>query len=372
MKSDPLYRETQTQDFRLVESDVEPVAPIDSLVAVDSLVPLASTGQVPDIALQAARAPAAAAPAVTDLAAPASRPHVFAADYFSSSAAHVAPDKSWGYFWEIRGRQMFNAVYLTIALCAVMLAGATSPFLQLPAVICAAVLILFIALALVYVWKYDHSSGSTELFSERTQKYLRRVGLIAPLLPILFAASNFMGRIADWQWHHGYYPGMADVMPNDRYLAAAKEFIHRADALSPFNTSLTKELFDDATGSGLNQQALALADKIVFFEPTDDRWKIRRYAVLGRMPERASEFEGLAASYEKRFGYDGFYWSKLADLAVYNKNYPLALEMANKHVKIHDNEASAYMERSAILRQLGQTDEADADLAKARSFGSNN
>ena len=65
-------------------------------------------------------------------------------------------------------------------------------------------------------------------------------------------------------------------------------------------------------------------------------------------------------------------WNTLADTAVYNKDWPLALDMANEHIKRHDRETIAYEQRASIFKELGMEQEAEQDLATANSFSNQN
>jgi len=93
--------------------------------------------------------------------------------------------------------------------------------------------------------------------------------------------------------------------------------------------------------------------------------------MLCRLPGKESEFTATSEQYQQSFAENGFLWNTLANVAYYKRDWPLALEMANKHLQIHDKEFAAYQQRGMILKQLGRIPEAEADLAKANTFTGN-
>jgi hypothetical protein len=296
------------------------------------------------------------------------KPHVWGSQHFQNDNGGFAPDNSWSAYWESRGRQIFNAVYFALGLVALFVISRTSEFLVAPALVCAVFFGVLSFGALVYSIFHRYPAGSSDVFSARTQKNLRRFALCAPLVVIIFAGWNCLSFAVIGLWTYGY-PG---ILPQDDIFKAfdARERAHIglvAD-ISPLNTITTKIAFDQAFDTKHFDQALASADRMIFFNPNDDRWKIRRLGVLGRYPGRESEFQFTTEQYKKSFGNDGYLWNTLADVAVYNKDWATALEMANKHVQIHDKEALAYQQRGAILKELGQVQEAEADEATANSF----
>jgi len=274
-------------------------------------------------------------------------------------------------FWERRGRQLFNAIYFSIAIVALYFVAATSDFLMFPAV---ALLLLLAILALqsaIYAVFHKTMLGSSTALSLKTQKNLRRTALVTPAVILLVAASNGAGQMMDSSLHLTEQKDLFTYgMDSLEIRQSAARSIESIAAIAPLNSALTSHLYEDAKASSLHPQALMLADRMTFFRPFDGRWKIRRLSALAFLPGREQEFESLSREYQKTFATDGFLWNTLADIAVAKKDWPLALQMANAHVKIHDKESLSYEQRAAIEKELGMAQEAEDDLAAANSVSS--
>jgi len=262
-------------------------------------------------------------------------------------------------FWERRGRQIFNTFHFTLGLGAAIYVAATSDFLLVPATVLFWLGCLLTVQAFTYSIFHKAMLGRSDVFSLRTQKNLRRAGLVTPFVFIAVAASNLTGQMLDQSWHRG----VTDV-------AITGQAIEVIAATAPLNSALINHLYDHAKSESLHPQALMLADRMIMFHPFDDRWKIRRLFSLAFIPGKEQEFDRLSLEYKKSMADDGFLWNTLADIAVQKQDWPLALEMANEHVRIHDKESLSYEQRAAIEKELGMTQEAEDDLAAANSVGS--
>lgn len=298
--------------------------------------------------------------------------HIWTSVYDFSGPGKFADDHSFRKWWDGPGKQIFNLIYFALGGAACCVIAQTSGYLYKTSIVG---LCLFAALgtaAAIYAVCHRRPSSHSDVLSERAQKIIRRTALAAPLLAILVAGWNCLTYAVDYIWAEGNYPGYYSSMSPANYEILKKEQVERAATISPLNTEAAKRLFERTKEVGSNALAVKMADKVIRFNRRDSRWKIRRLGVLGRLPERDQEFQTLSKKYKERYGNDGYLWNTLADTAVYNKDWPLALDMANEHVKIHDREAIAYEQRASIYRELGMDLEAEEDLVTANSFSANN
>ncbi len=298
--------------------------------------------------------------------------HIWTSVYDFSGPGKFADDHRFRKWWDGPGKQIFNLIYFALGGAACCVIAQTSGYLYKTSIVG---LCLFAALgtaAAIYAVCHRRPSSQSDVLSERAQKIIRRTALAAPLLAILVAGWNCLTYAVDYIWIEGNYPRYSSSMSPANYEILKKEQVELAATISPLNTEAAKRLFERTKEVGSNDLAVKMADKVIRFNRRDSRWKIRRLGVLGRLPERDQEFQTLTNKYKKRYGKDGYLWNTLADTAVYNKDWPLALDMANEHVKIHDREAIAYEQRASIYRELGMDLEAEEDLVTANSFSANN
>lgn len=292
--------------------------------------------------------------------------------YDFNGPGKFADDRSFGKWWEGPGKQIFNLIYFALGGAACYVIAQTSGYLYKTSLVGICLFAALTVAATIYAICHGKPSSQSDVLSERAQKFIRRAALAAPLLAILVAGWNCLTYGVDYIWAEGYYPRYQSNMSPADYEILKKEQVELAATISPLNTEVAKRHFERAKEVGSYVLAEKMATKVIRFNRRDSRWKIRRLGVIGRLPDREQEFQTLTKKYKKRYGNDGYLWNTLADTAVYNKDWPLALEMANEHVRIHDSEAIAYEQRASILRELGMNQEAENDLASANSFSSNN
>lgn len=288
--------------------------------------------------------------------------------YDFSGPGKFADDHRFQKWWDKSGRQIFNLIYFALGGVACYVISQTSGYLYKTSMVG---LCLFAALgtaAAIYAICHRQPSDQPDVFSERTKKIIRCTALSAPLLAMLVAGWNCLTYGVDYLWAEGLYPGYSSHMSPASYEILKKEQIEVAARISPLNTEVAKRHFERTKSVGSYELAVKMADKVIRFNRHDSRWKIRRLGVLGRLPDRDQEFQTLTNKYKNRYGKDGYLWNTLADTAVYNKDWPLALDMANEHVKRHDREAIAYEQRASIFKELGMEQEAEEDLVTANAF----
>jgi tetratricopeptide (TPR) repeat protein len=298
--------------------------------------------------------------------------HVWISDYSNSALPDIEAGNQWSRFWESRGRQIFNFAYFSAGVLAFFFIACTCDLVYWPAMAGVGIFAILGSGALVYSIFHRHPVGESDALSLRTKKNLRRFALIAPLVAMLFAAWNLLGQVYLLHWYQVSCSGSYLARVNqEQFKADRRQAYEIASNLSPFNTMLIDTSYRGASWNEDFDQAVSFLDRKIFLHPFDDHLKITRMGMLGQAPGRENEFASLAEQYKKSFAKDGFLWNTLADVAVKKKDWPVALEMANQHVQIHDKEAMAYKQRGEILQQLGQTQEAEVDLAKARVLEGN-
>lgn len=379
--ADRVYKE-QMQDFKPVSPELVEV-PTEQAVAQATALSttkencLCGGNERPITLAEAIRAKAAALAA--EKAAEPLQPqqektteHIWTSVYDFSGPGKFADDHRLRKWWDGPGKQIFNLIYFALGGAACCVIAQTSGYLYKTSIVG---LCLFAALgtaATIYAICHRRPNSQSDVLSERAQKIIRRTALAAPLLAILVAGWNCLTYAVDYVWAEGNYPGYSSTMSPANYEILKKEQVERAATISPLNTEAAKRHFERTKEVGSYALAVKMADKVIRFNRRDSRWKIRRLGVLGRLPERDQEFQTLTEKYKERYGNDGYLWNTLADTAVYNKDWPLALDMANEHVKIHDREAIAYEQRASIYRELGMEKDADDDLLRANSFSASN
>jgi hypothetical protein len=271
-------------------------------------------------------------------------------------------DSGWQTWWNRRGRQLFNTVYFAAGIWSLYIVAHTSEFLRGPARF--GILIFSILMVAAFVHAvFNRARSSSYSFSEATQKRIRRVGLAIPLMAMVLAGWNCLA--------YGVEQFSGDFIDKDGFMTSRDYITWRGDtigaqlALSPWNTALQKRLFRESFTLGLHEHSLKIANRMTFFNPRSISWKVKRLAVLGRMPEREAEYNRKAAQYKVRYANYGTLWNTLADVAMIKQNWNEALELSNQHIKLHENEPRALEQRASIYSELGRTEEANADLAAA-------
>lgn len=271
-------------------------------------------------------------------------------------------DSAWQAWWNRRGRQIFNVLYFGAGICALYTVAHTSEFLDVPARMTA--LLFFVLMMVAFAYSFSPRAGDSSFsLSTEAQKKLRRIGLITPLLAMLLAGWNCLAYGVE-QFSSEFMAKDGPMTSRD-YIKWRDETIGAQLVLSPLNTAMQKRLFREAFTLGLHNHSLKIANRIVFFNPRSVSWKVKRLAVLGRMPEREEEYNKKASQYKLRYARYGTLWNTLADVAMIKQNWPEALENSNQHIKLHDNEPRALEQRAAIYRELGRFDDANADFAAA-------
>jgi len=293
--------------------------------------------------------------------------HIWTSVYDFDGPGNFADDNRFRKWWNGSGQQIFNLAYFALGAAACGVIAYTSGYMYKASIVGICLFAALSIAATIYAICHKHPSSS-DVFSERTQKNIRRTALMAPLLAILLAGWNCLTYGVDYLWAQGIYPGYNKNMSSHEYEQIRKSQVELATTISPFNTEAAKRHFERAKSVGSYAIAVKMANKVIRFNRRDSRWKIRRLGVLGRLPDRDQEFQTLTKKYKKRYGTDGYLWNTLADTAVYNRDWPLALEMANEHVKIHDKEAIAYEQRATIFQELGMNQEAEDDRITASSY----
>lgn len=293
--------------------------------------------------------------------------HIWTSVYEFDGPGNFADDNRFRKWWDGSGQQIFNLAYFALGAAACGVIAYTSGYMYKGSIVGICLFAALSMAATIYALCHKRPSSS-DVFSERTQKNIRRTALMAPLLAILLAGWNCLTYGVDYLWAQGIYPGYNKNMSSHEYERLLKSQVELATTISPFNTEAAKRHFERAKSVGSYAIAVKMANKVIRFNRRDSRWKIRRLGVLGRLPERDQEFQTLTKKYKKRYGTDGYLWNTLADTAVYNRDWPLALEMANEHVKIHDKEAIAYEQRAMIFQELGMSQEAEEDRITASSY----
>jgi len=341
LTSDNLKQKTKEADFKLVEGPEDARAQVvycQDLSETDDLRPTGQNSPTAKLDLPA--------------------PSVVSPSYGSGNVDMTALFRE-DTFWERRGRQIFNAVYFTSGLVAVWFVAASSDFLMFPATVLCWFVCLLALQSFIYATFSKAMLGPSNVFSLRTQKNLRRAALITPFVFMVVAASNMAGLYMHANMHNAARGGQLPAGAMENMLI-----------FSPLNSTLISHLYDDAIDHSLHPQALMLAERMSVFHPLDTHWKIRRLASLAFIPGREAEFDRLTKEYTKTMADDGFLWNTLADIAVARQDWPVALELANEHVRIHDNERLSYEQRAAIEKELGMIEEAESDLDRANSIGS--
>jgi hypothetical protein len=293
--------------------------------------------------------------------------HIWTSVYDFDGPGNFADDNRFRKWWDGSGQQIFNLAYFALGAAACGVIAYTSGYMYKASIVGICLFAALSVAATIYAICHKRPSSS-DVFSERTQKNIRRTALMAPLLAILLAGWNCLTYGVDYLWAQGIYPGYNKNMSSHEYERLLKSQVELTTTISPFNTEAAKRHFERAKSVGSYAIAVKMANKVIRFNRRDSRWKIRRLGVLGRLPERDREFQTLTKKYKKRYGTDGYLWNTLADTAVYNRDWPLALEMANEHVKIHDKEAIAYEQRATIFQELGMSQEAEEDRITASSY----
>jgi hypothetical protein len=288
--------------------------------------------------------------------------------YDFNGPGKFADDHRFRKWWDRSGRQLFNLIYFALGGVACYVISQTSGYLYKTSMVGLCLFAAIVTAAAIYAICQRRPSQESDVFSERTKKIIRGTALSAPLLAMVVAGWNCLTYGVDYLWTEGLYPGYNSHMSQASYDILKKEQVEVAASISPLNTEVAKRHFERTKLVGSYELAVKMADKVIRFNRHDSRWKIRRLGVLGRLPEREQEFQTLTNKYKKRYGRDGYLWNTLADTAVYNKDWPLALDMANEHVKRHEREAIAYEQRASIFKNLGMEQEAEEDLVTANSF----
>ncbi|CAN5232546.1 hypothetical protein BH11CYA1_BH11CYA1_35790 [soil metagenome] len=279
-----------------------------------------------------------------------------------------ADDHCFSKWWNGPGQQIFNFIYFGLGAAACCVIAQTSGYLYKTSMVGLCLFGALCTAALIYALCRRKPIDPSDVLSDRAQKIIRRTALVLPFMAITVASWNCLTYGVEYLWVEGLYPGYNKNMSSADYEVVHKREAELAATISPLNTAAAKQHFEATKAVGSYALALKMADKVIRFNRRDSRWKIRRLGVLGRLPDKANEFERLTRKYKARYGTDGYLWNTLADTAVYNKDWLQALDMANEHIKIHDNEAIAYEQRASIYQELGMNEAADEDRANAARY----
>lgn len=276
-------------------------------------------------------------------------------------------------WWNGPGQQVFNFIYFGLGAVACFVIAQTSGYLYKTSMVGLCFFGALCTAALIYTICRRQPNDPSDVLSERAQKLIRSTALVLPMFAIAVATWNCLTYGVEYLWVEGHYPGYSQNMNAKDYDLVRKQQVELAATISPLNTAAAKQHFEATKSVGSYALAVKMADKVIRFNRRDSRWKIRRLGVVGRLPERAKEFERLTKKYKSRYGTDGYLWNTLADTAVYNKDWLEALDMANEHIRLHDRESIAYEQRASIYQALGmnQAAEEDRDIADRYSNSSN-
>ncbi|MBS1995664.1 MAG: hypothetical protein JSS86_05105 [Cyanobacteria bacterium SZAS LIN-2] len=350
MTSEKTFQEASKTDFKLVEGEDEPARASAELNKPDFAAPAPKT---PPVALE------------TQAISLQFQPKTQAISLEFLEHPINFPDDT---FWERRGRQIFNFFYLGLAIVSLLLIACTSEFLLWPALVVLVLMAILMIQAGLYAVYHKKMLGSSNVLAPRTQRNLRRAALYVPFMAFIVAASNLAGFALEARWHAQHH--MYGALDGRALPSGALWHIETSSMIAPLNTILAARLYEEAKEGKFYAQQLAMADRMVFFKPFDERWKIRRLAALAYIPEKQDEFNKLSAEYKEKFADDGFLWNTLADIAQDRQDFPLALDMAREHARIHVTESLAYEQLSEIERHLGMNEDADRHAEFARNINS--
>jgi tetratricopeptide (TPR) repeat protein len=251
-------------------------------------------------------------------------------------------------------KQVFNTVYFSIAAISVL---SLSGLWNLPPLALLGAVFLTFTVASIYfsIRKSAHEDDFAVTIPTKLRKQLRLYAVLAPL-PLIIAAAVLCP--ANFALQRG-----VELNTLNKF----QDAIPPLAIASVLNPKSEKTL--DALALAYNRtadriSALSAADAALNLNPNDSvalAHKAWAQESIGQHDSAVkTALEAIALDPKSGIAYGSLAY------AYYNSGqYELAQDAATTHIQLHNNEASAYELRAKILDELGRSEKAAADRAKA-------
>ena len=358
---EPVYQDIKRcgQEIKLVAEEVPGSA--DSAVSSTpiALDPAAAPAEqsAPEVAEPPAVASAAQAASLSEVPSPDLLSWGSAGNFAGADRVTTGWNRGWP---ETRGRQLFNIVYF--GLCAVALwclpSVVAGPHVFIGLGACIA---LILASSFYLVRHRSHVSSIDEL-PVWGRRSLRGLALILPLAIIGTSAWFLPAQLesdlalADKLYSDADYDGA--VLHYNKVVQIdwknEHSFDRLADAYLRLSTSADLKSIESAN------QALAINPHNVS-AASSKAWALNNL-------KRYDEALPIATAAAKENPGYGEAFASIANAQRGLHHYAEALDADNEHARLHDYESQAFRYRAETLTALGRTEEANADLARAKKI----